>query len=637
MISKLDCLSHEVGNFGAVSQRLVERILEPDTPLQKWTIFVRETFQNSNDQRKKLDDKIGFKVELCEIPEDGKALLKATLTQDSPFQSDQAINAKNHKKILNMLVVADTNTRGLSGSRNPGVASKADSNFNNFFYFVGQLKEREYGGGIFGVGRNVLFSASKMRTILAFSVFDTENGGREQIFMGMSATDSFDHLGKLFTGRHWWGKVNAGKTEVSPYLGSEAIELATKFDLLRLLGDETGTVFVILDPDIEDQDSDLKLMADSFLVHAWPHLLKTADGDRTTDVLFKSMNKVHEVTDPLAANSPVKNFAKAYLSNGAGLVIQSNEHMFRGDVATLSRYAVKKKLMGQSRWIQSNANRLDDEEWLNSLGLHPGNCIALLRASKLVIRYEFAKIHQNLDDGRVTGVFVVNPDYEKVFRDSENATHDNWSAGEITLPSKGAKNPIRQFWNQLEEVFALRSESSHSVAVGDEGHAAEIANMLGSLIPLGLPFGGRPKPPKPTGGGTGGGGRAGFRKTIPFEDSRNPEITERNSDTCVGKFYVKAIYPPIKDKEYELRVKTSIWLGDIFETSAPAGTKEIEIEGVEIISVAGKTSALSSRSGISAKKIQESEFVVTIRYPVLAQVTCAVTAHVEEGAALETS
>jgi len=610
--------------LGAVSQKLVERILEPETPLQKWTIFIRETFQNSNDQRKSPESKIGFKVHLCQIPEVGRKVLKNTFEQEAPFQSDFSLRVKNIGNVKHMLVVADTNTKGLSGERNPGLASDDESNFNNFFFFVGQLKEKEHGGGIFGVGRNVLFSASRMRTIFAFSVFDTLDGKREEIFMGMSATDSFKHKQKRYTGRHWWGRVTSDNSFVSPYVGSEARELADKFGLTQYLGAETGTVFAILDPDIDDFDGDVRLMADSFLVHAWPHLLDGADGNPTTEVDFKSIDKRHEVVDPLSAQSPVRNFAKAYLSRGGGANVLENRHTFLGDVKNLSKYDVKRKVMGHTRWIQAQVKDERDEDWLVSLGMHPGNSIALLRASKLVIRYEYESLHQNTDEGEINGVFVVDPDYEKVFRDSENATHDNWSHGEITLPTRGAKNPVRQFWKQLGDLFVLKSEGRSLGIGGDEAHAAEISSMLGSLIPVGLPFGGTPKPPtgRPGGGGGGGGG-ASNRRTIAFEDSRDPLIVERGSETCLGKFYFKPIHSAIEGRHYQLDVKANIWLGDGFEREAPAGSKKIVVESIEMSNGKKGVVKIKNFSKVTNEQINaDTEISVTLRYPLLAQVAC---------------
>lgn len=628
MPSKISCLSHEVGPFGAVSQKLVERILEPETPLQKWTIFIRETFQNSNDQRKAPEARIGFKVHVCEIPDVGRKFLKNTFEQEAPFQSDISLGAKNIGKVKHMLVVADTNTKGLSGERNPGLANEKDSNFNNFFFFVGQLKEKEHGGGIFGVGRNVLFSASRMRTIFAFSVFENADGEREEVFMGMSATDSFEHKRKLYTGRHWWGIVTPDNSLVSPYVGSVAREMAEKLGLSTFLGTETGTVFGILDPDIEDFDTEVRLMADSFLVHAWPHLLRDSSGGVTTEVDFRSPNIKHEVIDPLAAQSPVRNFAKAYLLKGGGLAVQERPHTFVGDVKTLGKYDVKGKVMGQSRWIQSPIREERDVDWLTALGMHPGNSIALLRASKLVIRYEYERLHQNTDEGEINGVFVVDPDYEKVFRDSENATHDNWSHGEITLPTKGAKNPVRQFWKQLEDLFTLKSDGSRAAVIGDEAQAAEISSMLGSLIPVGLPFGGKPKPPSdPSGGGGGGGAGTSSRRTIMFEDSKDPQIIERDSESCLGKFYFKPLHTAVVGRKYQLQVKTSIWLGDSFEQAAPAGAKKVLVEKIEMSDGGLTLSELPNLTSLTNAQINgDTEIIVTIRYPLLAQVACNLSA-----------
>jgi hypothetical protein len=174
-------------------------VLEGSTELSRWSVFIRETFQNSNDQRVSPHEKIEFNIEVSKLPEGAALFVEKAAKVRGPHSSDRGLKFGPGMKFENMLVVSDSSTHGLSGTRNAEDEAGATSNFCKFFFYTGQLRQTRGKGGTYGIGRNVLFTASRNRTVFAYSAF-IEEGARRTLFMGFSATDSFVHEGKNYQG-----------------------------------------------------------------------------------------------------------------------------------------------------------------------------------------------------------------------------------------------------------------------------------------------------------------------------------------------------------------------------------------------------------------------------------------------------
>jgi hypothetical protein len=126
---------------------------------------------------------------------------------------------------VKMLVVADSDTSGLSGGTNPQTAVD-NSRFTQFFFDLGQRASTgQKSGGSFGFGRNVFFQASKVKTIFVFTRFKDELGMLRPRFMGMAAFKSLTVEGHRLTGRHWWGAPGDLTSVITPFEGEEAEKL----------------------------------------------------------------------------------------------------------------------------------------------------------------------------------------------------------------------------------------------------------------------------------------------------------------------------------------------------------------------------------------------------------------------------
>jgi hypothetical protein len=611
---------------------LVQSVVAGATELSRWAVFVRETFQNSNDQRKSKNVQISFNLELRALPSEAREFISNSLLDSGPHKNDEQLGFDNQVQIQNMLVVSDTNTVGLSGSRNAQEQDGANSNFCKFFFYSGQLKKTDGKGGTYGIGRNVLYTASANKTVFAYSAFE-QDSKRSTLFMGSSATDNFVFQGLNFQGRHWWAKPTGSAEDnelPSPFIENEADNLARIFGVFDILENTTGTVFIVLNPVIEDEAKDLQLMADAFLINAWPHLLAKDKDSADTIVGLKYFGADVPILDPLDPNSPVRWHAKAYTESTGGLLVRKKDLTFTGSLDKLRPIKIgNSSVMGELRWIQAPDEilGLDSEEnpELQSLGLVGKNSIALMRSPKMIVSYR--ETPAPTDSTTVFGVFIVSESFEEAFRLAENATHDAWISQKLGL-RKGAANPIRQFGDKFDQELAFLKPRIN-IGSDNSGVPVQVANLLGKLIKgLGVTGGGLTV----TGGGTGGGGTGGGGGNsgkIICNLSENPRILDRDAEWCKGAFVFSFSKTPKDDIEYHLKATARIWLGSDFEKSdgAPIGAKVPEILGYSLFSEDGsKTEYKTSDSSFvihGADLAASRQIEIMVRYPAQVQVACS--------------
>jgi hypothetical protein len=544
---------------------------------------------------------------------DGQGLetLKKMLVQDAPHSEDPQINVEKNSDHINMLVVADSGTYGLSGGVDPQMAAE-DSNFCNFFYFSGQLETRQTGGGSYGIGRNVLFWASKIKTVLVYSQTIFE-GKAQKRFMAMAAGKSFQHAGLNYTGRHWWGASDPERPGgVLPIVGDEAEALARAFGLLGHLNGATGTAIGVLEPDFEDVEQEMQSLKDALLVNAWPHLISNR-GIEATLIPSISVNGVSiPVPDPSSEISPVKNFVEAYLQIETESRINIQSIYFEGQNETLEPYILSNnsKELGVLSWvkkIEATDNGID----LGSMGLPKGSSIALMRSSKIVVKY--LQVPNPEDSSVVFGTFVADSNYEKAFRKSETATHDEWQAKRLNL-GKGQRNPILQTLDKIQRVFI-----QHRTSKSEIGHEADIpiaiANRLGKLISgIGVTGGNLPNPSGKSNQATKQSGRS-------LKYKSDPILLRVEKNICFGEYSFKVQGEVSAAQPRWLRPQVRIWLGDAFEKESPAGVNRPEVLSVQLATEKGFVSLEEKHLDIKALT-EGQEVKVSISYPDDVQIVC---------------
>lgn len=610
--------SQAVSGDGSINQDAVEKLFDKNSS-GPWGEFFREVFQNSNDARLSKSETFKFSIEVASIDStfaqtlnDTVALMSEEVRQSLGFQ-DGAVSQDS-----NLLLVTDSNTSGLSGDVHPRTA-QGRSNFVNFFYKLGQDLGRSEGGGSFGFGRNVFFPASRNRTIFVFTRYINELGQPDCRFMGMSAGKHFDLKGINYTGRHWWGLPGDGDTPVMPFSGNEASDLAKKFGLFESLPDGTGTVVGVLNPNHDDSGELIETLRACALVYAWPHLAPLFEGGPvSSEFVFRIDGLEIAPHDPAKVTSPVHIFYQAYLDQLNGKASGSSGHIspieyVKGHDGLFAEFNIPRSektigVLSWSRWPNAALPKTGDV--FRAVGLPQNDSIALVRDARIVVRY--LPIDRREDDTIARGVFVVSPNYDKVFRKSENLNHDDWSPSRLNLP-RGSSNPVRQVLEAIPKQF--RSTVGPGAGIGGSSNVdAVLGDAIGSFI-RGLAISGE-KTPSDSGRRGSKNPGVGKRPTISQVGRR---LISKESGFAEGAFLFRLNIPEAYDDGTSWRVsfqpKTS--LGEELEALSPAGSVPPAISKVTI-----GGDSIEARNFLVNRSHASKDIEVLVRFEANTRVVC---------------
>ena len=608
-------VSETMGVTGGALSDLFTNVVESSSVLDRWTVFLRETLQNSNDQRLDTGDPVRFGLHYQTLTGDGFETLQRMLNQDAPHAIAGDIVFPDYLDSIPLLVVVDSMTVGLNGDTDPQVASD-DSNFCNFFFFSGQLESRHTGGGSFGIGRNVLFSASRFRTIIVYSE-TVVNGSLEKRFMAMAAGKSFRHEAKQFTGRHWWGiEDEARPGGVLPVIGEQAEKLAKQFGLHSHLNGSTGTAIGVVAPLFEDPQVEMESLRDAIIINAWPHLLHENGKHASLEISLSVNGQPLELGDVKDPNSPVKGFVTAYLRDESVSKVSTQVITFHGNNDHFKEFNVAKeiKTIGEIAWVKNIEQETLPQKYL-SMGLVKGSSVALMRSPKIIVRY--LSVDEQNDGSIIRATFEVNLNYEEVFRKSENVLHDEWQPKRLKL-AKGLSNPVSQAIEKIEKAFArAKSSLGGPSEAGDE--PTQIANELGKLmVGMGVTGGAS------GGGGTGGGGGGGGKGTrLVFQPESNPKVISIEGSICEGEFVFRVKGNP-SEQEMMFKPVVKVWLGDSVENDPPMGSIDPKVKSVTVFSE-GEDSKSIEDDYLKASDLKNQDLVkVRVSYPNDIQVLCEI-------------
>ncbi len=608
-------VSETMGVTGGARGDLFTNVVESSSVLDRWTVFLRETLQNSNDQRLDSGEPVNFGLHYQTLTGLGLKTLQRMLNQDAPHAKAGDIVFPGDLDRIPLLVVVDSMTLGLSGDTDPQVALD-DSNFCNFFFFSGQLESRHTGGGSFGIGRNVLFSASKYRTIVVYSE-TVVNGSLEKRFMAMAAGKSFRYGDKQFTGKHWWGIEDETRPGgVLPITGHRAEELANQFGLHSHLKGSTGTAIGVVAPVFEDPQVEMENLRDAIIINAWPHLVNNEGKGASLAVELSLDGQQLDLGDVRDPNSPVKGFVTAYLRDDSVNKVSTQVIPFHGNNDHFKEFNVAKeiKTIGEMAWIKSIEQEPLPQKYL-SMGLVKGSSVALMRSPKIIVRY--LPVDEQNDGSTIRATFEVNPNYEEVFRKAENVLHDEWQPKRLKL-AKGLSNPVSQALEKIEKAFARAKSSLGGLSeAGDE--PTQIANELGRLI-VGMGVTGGT-----SGGGAGGGGAGGGGKgpRLVFQPESSPRVISIDGSVCEGEFVFRVKGDP-SEQQVLFKPVIKVWLGDAVENDPPMGSIAPQLKSVTVFPE-GEESKLIEGNFLKPSDVKNQDLVkVRVLYPNDIQVLCEI-------------
>ncbi len=495
-MTSLKLHSEAVPPTGAVSGLGVLRSLgKPDIDLG--ALLFREAAQNSWDAADPdAKGPVRFDVQLRQLKKkEHKTLVNSVLRGRPDDGSDQWGHLDKHDQWV--LTLSDRGTTGLGG---PVYADEFDdqpTDFADFVWNVGQPPDKERGGGTYGYGKTVLFTASRADTIVAYSRA-RGHSGLESRLIGISlgrpfTTSQSDNQIRL-TGRHWWGRIRKGKP--GPVIGDEADKLAKDLGLDAYKTKETGSTFLIpacaLD---EDAATTMGRLTDAAIWHCWPKMLDLGDGPEMA-FTFALGEEPIDTPDP-DTHPEIRHFAHALRS------IVGNEEEPAPVHSIDSK--IPKQHLGQlalTRHTSTHADDNEDDDGDDELEVRPfaGPChhVALMRSPKLIVKY-LSGADSSTPGTAWSGVFVADDDADRPFADAEPPSHDDWiirsstSTGRKANPVRIALRRIREQTEDFNRPIGYDEEPEIGAplgAVADSlGHLL-ITNVGGGAITLGDPVDG---------------------------------------------------------------------------------------------------------------------------------------------------
>lgn len=465
----LDLESERFAPSGGIDGRAARRAM--GTPeIEFWDLFLRETLQNSWDARTRPRNRIGFSVDAIRLTVDQQKLMREYVFRDLPasLAADATFSARGD---IELLVIADTHTKGLGGVTRADVAPEPNESrdYVDFVRNIGRDSTKKLGGGTYGFGKSVLYDASTISTCLVYS--QTHIGDAlVNRFIALTVGNQFDHNGHRFTGRHWWGKASEGFVE--PLSGAEARDLAVALGLTPLRPDETGTSIAVVQPWSEPGNSLIDAVdhiARAATEWAWPHMLDV-EGGPSIEFKFSAFGEEVVHTDP-STHPSLQHFVRAF--EQATLAAKSPKI---ADVWPWTNHEVVVE-----RPVRRRAGILTYRKYMvpeDAVESNKGHHIALMRSPLFVVKY--LPIPEDVSGAGIAGVFIVDEGADVDFALAEPVSHDDW------VPNKqdGSRtNIVRVALTRIREVFRPRAVEIEA-GVGNESASgvALVSRLLGSVL-----------------------------------------------------------------------------------------------------------------------------------------------------------
>ena len=500
-------------------------------------LVIRETIQNSWDASLQADGTPRYFIRVRYLDSFQMETMRSFFRELPPNEAGEPVAGLISRFLGSpglVMEICDERTQGLDG---PTSASKAlsdgeSANFVNFIRNIGSARDLAQGGGTYGFGKSSLFRISKCQAIVVHSAIHSESGIEHRL-IGKALGAAFDHNGRRFTGRHWWGAADEADGEsIDPIVNHQAAELSAALGFWeRTTRENSGTSLMILDPDLEefDQAGDFSnspiteirnhlaaRLQDTILWHCWPKFTRRDDGNVPMECDLSILGEDCSLPDP-STIQPLFLMTQA-LSRARA----------RDELIHCQR---PKKLLGFFGECSASLELTADDRFRRHLGdtaLIPERLhhVALLRPAELVVRYMQGSI--NLAAQRQwAGVFITdigeNAEVEKAFAMSEPPAHDDWqpkAAQALTTHQRTYVNvALKRIRERINELSG--SDIRQGLLTGDDVRSslASLAGDLGrSLIGTGL-GGADGRKAGPSGGG--GARRASLKLGSPISQGTN--------------------------------------------------------------------------------------------------------------------
>ena len=496
-------------------------------------LVIRETIQNSWDASLETEGTPRYSIRIRHLESSQMDAMGSFFEQLPPEQSHEPIAGLLQRFLTSsglVMEICDACTQGLDGptSASRSLQEGESANFVNFIRNIGSARDMAQGGGTYGFGKSSLFKISRCQTIIVHSVI-AAGDGLEHRLIGKALGAAFDHDGRRFTGRHWWGAPSEEEGgSVDPVTSSQAAAFAAALGFEdRATREQRGTSLMILDPDLEEFDPSGDFAAsppteirnhlgarlqDTILWHCWPKFTRRADGGLPMECHLSILGDAFALPDP-ATIQPL------WLMTQALAAARAKEELINCQRP--------KMLVGFFGQCGASLDLAADDRFRRHLGesaLIPERLhhVALLRPAELVVRYLEGSINET-EQRQWAGVFITdigeNAEVEKAFAMSEPPAHDDWQPKAAQALTAHQRTYVNVALTRIRERIRALSGSDirQDRLKGGEVRSslAALAGDIGrSLIGAGP---GGADGSRPSRGG-GGGRRAGLRLGSPTSE-----------------------------------------------------------------------------------------------------------------------
>ncbi|MGN9788813.1 hypothetical protein ACTMTF_45975 [Nonomuraea sp. ZG12] len=464
-------------------------------------VLVREAAQNTWDARLDSVAEVGFDIGLTRPGISGMAPWRDALLPAFCDDKSLGLSAVLHDPDAVVLTISDRGTGGLGGPLRGDYVHEGSADFVGLVRDIGRPSRRAHSGGTYGFGKGVLFTTSAAGTILVRTRCLWQ--GRVQTRLIVPALGaSFDHDGRLYTGRHWWGRTAIDGIP-DPLIDDEADAVAETLGLPTRGPNELGTDIVILgatlgsNPPMEPEEPERpRTLADAanfigsaMLWELWPVMIDVSEsGGR---MRCRVAVDGHELDLPRAESVPrLQPFVRAYrTARTDGESLRS-----RNPTVTLGRFALEAFMTPvRTHWTDIAAPA--------DGSMH--HC-ALMRQAGLVVQYRPGpRILDN--DISYGAIFQTDVGVDDVFASAEPPTHDAWVHKNMEDPAgrKLVQSALRTVDNRMRDY--VHADSQRSVDADRQPPLGALSNRFSSLLPTGSGQGADPSSSGSNGGGGGNG------------------------------------------------------------------------------------------------------------------------------------
>ncbi len=527
----LDWFPLEFG-VGSMDASGTDRLLgQPEVEIVE--LLIRESAQNSWDAREPGGSpEFGLRCKVF-TREAEQMLSRVVFAQGTRFTN---LHESFARQTMGALEIWDRGTTGLNGPVRSDLAvpSGTPTNFIDLVFNVGTANKGAGTGGSFGFGKSSAFKASRAKTVVYWSVCATDTGNLEHRLIVSGLGRAFDHDGRRYTGRHWWGHIpeaaqEGERTRVEPLRGERARKIGEALFDRRFEPGETGTSMLVLDPDpatlLYNEESDLAVVTHGVLggIHdrlrklvvknLWPKLLDVSGvpalrifvGEEEMNAesldLIPGMDGYRSALETVRKVQAVVGAAEPSISPGS-----HTKEIWCGS---------PRRLLGHLSVDVGPAPVAKDpsKEYAGQQVKVPVDAVCLMRnQAELVVKYLPVGEPIATQELCWTAVFKPIPAMDDAFARSETPAHDDWVPTSMT--KSHAKTFVRVALREIRsEVRSLLKSYGETPVTVSEGSAAALSAELSDL------GGFTAEPEVRRKGGTGGGGtkRGGVSRSVEIE------------------------------------------------------------------------------------------------------------------------